>query len=176
MREVNGNLTYRSIANRTNGMVSHTSVGDLFNGKRILKWSKSQAVIRALDGDPDEFRKAWEEAFVEKRYSVAYDVTRTDHQINTILAEIRAVREMLERGGAEGVVFTTAREPVNLTGRFVQLARERMGDLTQGQFAELFGMTRTSYNRIERGFRQMPSEKLLHILIAADLLSDPDKL
>ncbi|MEV7021384.1 tetratricopeptide repeat protein [Kitasatospora sp. NPDC093558] len=54
-----GEPSAREISRRTHGMLSHTTVSQTLRGARLPSWRSLEAVVSALDGDVEEFRRLW---------------------------------------------------------------------------------------------------------------------
>lgn len=50
------------IAGGPGGRISHTTVADALSGRRVPSWPAVAAIVRALEGDEQTFRRAWVEA------------------------------------------------------------------------------------------------------------------
>lgn len=62
LHEAAGFPSTRAISRKAaqNGdMVSHTSVHEAIAGHRLLSWRVMEAMVKALDGDPEHFRSLW---------------------------------------------------------------------------------------------------------------------
>lgn len=70
LRREAGNPALRRISARCNREITHTTVSNVLSGRRTVRWSSVVQVVRALGGNPDDFRQLWEveyDAFEERR-------------------------------------------------------------------------------------------------------------
>lgn len=55
----NGELSTRTLAKRTSGAISHTTVSAVLHCRKCPKWGPLELIVEALGGDIDEFRRLW---------------------------------------------------------------------------------------------------------------------
>ena len=53
----------RKLARMCNGEITHTTVATVLNGKRTVRWSSVVQVVKALGGNPQDYRVAWEREY-----------------------------------------------------------------------------------------------------------------
>jgi hypothetical protein len=98
-----GRPATRSLARRTAGGISHTSVADYLRGE-LRRLDTLESIVTALGGDVTWFRSKWVEGLDEGQEAPPGPPTRrvTVDVLEEILAELRALREALERSWGPG--------------------------------------------------------------------------
>lgn len=84
----------------TGGTLSHATVNDMFNGRRLISWDRTERVVSALGGSPVEFLAYWEAAHEEIAGQAIPDTPPNVAPVSTsaaMLTELRAIRQLLER-------------------------------------------------------------------------------
>jgi hypothetical protein len=88
LRRQNGEPSTREVERRSQRAISHTTVNSVFRCEKIPSWSQLELVVRALSGDPDEFRKLW----IELRNAV--DPLELAETSVAVAQDVQQVQEM----------------------------------------------------------------------------------
>lgn len=70
-----GRPSYRSLSQRTDGLASHTAIGNALNGTALPRWATARAILVALRADPEHYRELWLEEN-EQREQVRWEKRR----------------------------------------------------------------------------------------------------
>ncbi|MFD3498593.1 hypothetical protein [Streptomyces sp. NPDC058678] len=62
-----GEPSMRTVAGRTGGVVSHSTVHQALSGKRTPRWGALELIVEALGGDSDDFHPLWKAARSQAR-------------------------------------------------------------------------------------------------------------
>ena len=84
--------------------MSHTTANDMISGKKLRGWRITRVLVLVLDGDEEAFTKLWTDVWLEQQDPApeqpqnvpALRVVREIKYNSEILAELRAIRELLE--------------------------------------------------------------------------------
>lgn len=102
-----GNPTHRHIAVLAG--VSHPTVGEALQAKRVPSWAAAGKIVTALGGDPGSFLESWQAAQQGRTLpaleQAAYEVREMTGEIRAVYERLGAICETLdalrEQGGAE---------------------------------------------------------------------------
>ena len=125
----------RRLARMCNGEITHTTVATVLNGKRTVRWSSVVQVVKALGGDPQQFRVAWEREY--ERYEA-------QRQANAGRNRPKVVAGTVVRPG-DTIVFTYQGERDDIDTIHGQL----MQMLPEVEVVLVAGMTATVVRREE---------------------------